>query len=250
MPGFNPYDSMWYCQAVAPTFRRHDVNGNRFTYVLNSRGEAASPYGYPGIIGDVAAIQAAIGIPLFIRHAVDYQPTELGPRLQPHPTRVIPVDDPWTPAMQKAIARADRMGVAGEYWGSKREGLAQFRECYRRAMVAKAASAKYMILADNIEEWTGLPWVHVFMAGGCGALFLAGGDGWAHYHLSYCLEGSHNAAMDALFGGVVPFLRNEGAKLIHLGGGMTTQPNDSLLAFKSRIGRMPWTVYFEEIAGE
>lgn len=243
----NCYESHWYLQAVAPTFRRYSVAGNEFAYVCNSRGEAASPYGYPGIVGDAEVIRAAIGLPLFIRHRVSHQPLELGPHIHPHPTRVIPTVDPWTPGMRKAIDRAHRMQVVTEYWGSKLEALRDFRDAYRRAMLAKAASPKYMILADNLEEWAGLPWVHIFRAGGCGALFLSGGDGWAHYHLSYCLEGHHNAAMEAIFGAAVPFLGSQGVTMIHLGGGTTTKSDDSLFLFKSRIGRVPWTVFFEEI---
>jgi hypothetical protein len=243
----NVYSSHWYLQAVAPTFRRYSRDGNEFPHVLNSRGEAASPYGYPGIEGNTAVIRQAIGMPLFIRHKVTHQPMELGPSIQPHPTRVIPVADPWTPEMEKAIARANRMGVTVEYWGAQRQALQDFREAYRRAMLAKAASAKYMILADNLEEWAGLPWVHVLTAGGCGALFLAGGDGWGHYHLSYRLEGAHNAAMDAIFDTAVSMLGRDGVTMIHLGGGMSTQPDDSLLKFKSRVGRVAWTVFFEEV---
>jgi|HubBroStandDraft_2_1064218.scaffolds.fasta_scaffold19139_2 hypothetical protein len=244
----NVYNSMWYLQAVAPTFRRYSQGGNEFAYVLNSRGEAASPYGYPGITGDPAVIRAAIGLPLFIRHRVSHQPLELGPNVHPHPTRVIPMVNPWTPEMAKAIARARRMGIMAEYHGAKREALRDFRDGYRRAMLAKVASAKYMILADNLEEWADLPWVHVFMAGGCGVLFLAGGDGWAHYHLSYCLADHHNAAMDAIFGAAVPLLVDcMGVEQIHLGGGMSTKPDDSLFRFKSRVGRVPWTVFFEEV---
>jgi hypothetical protein len=247
--GFNPYTTHWYLQAVAPTFRRYDRDGHVFPHVINSRGEAASPYGYPGVIGDVQVIRQAIGMPLFIRHAVDYcrGAAEHGPTVHLHPTRVIPVEDPWTPEMTKAIARAARMRVEVSYHCSKRDALRDFREAYRRAMLAKAASVRYMILADNIEEWAELPWVHVFTAGGCGALFLTGGDGWAHYHLSYRLAGAHNAAMDALFGMAVLILAGREVDHIHLGGGMTAKPDDSLLAFKSRIGRMPWTVAFEEV---
>jgi hypothetical protein len=54
--------------------------------------------------------------------------------------------------------------------------------------------------------------------------------------------------MDAIFGAAVPLLVDcMGVEQIHLGGGMSTKPDDSLFRFKSRVGRVPWTVFFEEV---
>lgn len=236
------YDSGWYAAVVAPQSKLYDDGVNRFRYV-EQNAQATSIYGYPGITGDKQVIRRELGMKLFIRHRVD---AAISGRLWP--TRVIPCDDPWEPgsAQAREADRAERLGICAEYQAADSHALKAFREPYLRAMQAKGATEKYSDIVERLELWTGNPHVHVYRAPGAGAIFFSDGE-WGHYHLSYREPGAHGTAMHAIFARAVPLLTTLGCKNIHLGGGTTPLPDDSLYKFKSRIGRLDWSVCFEEV---
>lgn len=236
------YDSDWYAEVVAPNSLLYDDGENRFRY--EARGsEASGIYGYPGITGNKYAVRQLLGLSLFIRHRVDVR--NCG---RSWPTRVIPCDDPWpkgSPHLAES-ARAQRLGIYAEYHGSSRNALLAFLPPYLEAMASKGAPPKYSAIAERLELWAGNPHVHVVTAPEAGAIFFDDGE-WGHYHLSYRTPKAHNTAMHAIFDRAVPVLTELGCKRIHLGGGTTSSPDDPLYKFKSRIGRVDWSINFEEV---
>lgn len=68
------------------------------------------------------------------------------------------------------------------------------------------------------------------------AAFILWGTHWAHYHLSGRTASSANAS-HLLLTAVAEQASERGLSLVHLGGGRSTAPDDSLLRFKSWIGR-------------
>lgn len=242
------YNEPWYLDVVCPTYKVYNDGQDYFTYHINERGEAASPYGYTGMQGDPLRIRRALGRPLFARSSVV---ASWGgePGVQSHQTCVCPILSPWPDgcAFLKEASRADRLGIKAEVQGSTPEALAAFKSGYLKSMEAKRAPAKYHALADRIERWAGNDRVCVVSTEHSGALFLLGLDGWAHYHLAYRGADAHGTESYAIFAAGIPWLEARGIDLVHLGGGMTSDPNDSLLAFKAKVGRIPHMVYFMEV---
>lgn len=239
----NAYRQDWYLRVVAPQSGVWSDGANWFAYEDNGR-ELCSPYGYAGISGDIAAVRAALGKPLFIRHAVSFP----GPGSKSWETRVIPLDKPWLPGSPHLAEsrRAARLGIVAENLGSSLRALTDFRDGYYRAMDTKSAGDKYYRIAERLEMWADNPCVHVIAAPGASAIFLSD-DEWGHYHLSYRTPQAHNTAMHAIFDVAVPLLTARGCRAVHLGGGISGKLDDPLYKFKSRIGRIPWTVYFQEV---
>lgn len=253
----NVYNEPWYLRVVCPEYRVFLDGNNRFPYYINDRIEAASPYGYPGIFWDpsngeagsfLARCRSVLGVPLFIRHCVDYEPEDKE-GISSHATRIIPCGDSWQEGCDflKEARRAERLGIKAEIRGSEKKALEEFRDGYRDAMQRKGSADKYCTLVDCIHQWSGNRQVVLCSGIQCGALFLVGDDGWAHYHLSWRGEGAPGPAMYAIFATVVPHLAKLGIKQIHLGGGMTNSPDDPLYKFKSKVGRIPHTCYFQEV---
>ena len=238
------YNEQWYADVVVPDSLIYDDGKTSFRYELRD-GKAVSLYGYPGICGepDVQKVRTALGVPLFIRHGVGHHEGSI-----PRPTRVIPCHEPWFPQSPHLAEarRASRFGVIATNEGSSADALALFRAEYSKAMDRKQAGEKYYDIAERLELWAGNKDVMVVSAPGAGAVFLMG-DPWAHYHLSYRTPQAHNTAMHAIFDMAVPLIAARGCKHIHLGGGITPALDDPLYKFKSRIGRLPWTVYFQEV---
>jgi hypothetical protein len=242
------YNEDWYLAATAPSSRIWRSGDMRFAYE-DMGSKLASPYGYCGIAGDPLEVRKALGMPLFIRHAIDYwNGKESGPYSFSRPTRAIPLHDPWKPgsAHLKEAVRAKRFGIVAGYHGSDPPAIAEFLRGYRDAMDRKTADPKYYTIADRLEEWAHNPSVHVVLAPNAGAMFLTG-DTWAHYHLSFRRPEAHNTAMHAVFDCAVPVIAATGCQYMHLGGGTTPSTDDPLYKFKARIGRLPHTVYFQEI---
>lgn len=239
----NVYDELWYAQCVAPNHGIYDDGTNRFIYERNG-DELASIYGYPGIAGNPADVRARTGGRLFIRHRVDVRDAGGIAR----PTRVIPCACPWdagSPHLKEA-ARAERLGIRAIRQPTVGGVLSSFAVEYYAAMGRKSAADKYYAIAERLDSWADNPQVHVFTTENAGALFLTGMP-WAHYHLSYRKPTAHNTEMHAIFAAAVPFIASLGCTHIHLGGGTTPSLDDPLYKFKSRIGRLPWTVYFQEV---
>lgn len=252
-----PYNEPWYLQVVCPNYRTYTDGKVTFNYEINDRGEAASPYGYAGICGYLPAeqldfsknIRRSLGYPIFIRHSVGYVYQGSECHTSSRYTRVIPYQDPWQEgcAFLKEARRAERLGITAEVQGSDKAALLAFKAGYLKAMQDKHAHPKYHALVHRLGEWSGNERVCVVSTKNASSLFLIGNDGWAHYHLSYRGPVSHGTETYAIFSAVVPHLAAMGVERIHLGGGMSDKPNDPLLAFKMKVGRMPHRVYFESI---
>jgi hypothetical protein len=73
-----------------------------------------------------------------------------------------------------------------------------------------------------------------------GAQFLFGSK-YAHYHLSARTEDGPNWAANALLHAAAQRAAAQGCCALHLGGGRTPAPEDTLLAFKRRIGTLVHT---------
>jgi hypothetical protein len=237
------YNEEWYLAATAPSSRIWRSGDMRFAYE-DMGSKLASPYGYCGIAGDPLEVRERIGRPLFIRYGVGQRALGAVER----PTRVIPLHAPWLPGSphMKEAARARRFGIVAGYHGSDPPAIAEFLRGYREAMDRKTADPKYYTIADRLEEWAHNPSVHVVLAPNAGAMFLTG-DTWAHYHLSFRRPEAHNTAMHAVFDCAAPVIAATGCQYMHLGGGTSASLEDPLYKFKSRIGRLPHTVYFQEI---
>jgi len=77
----------------------------------------------------------------------------------------------------------------------------------------------------------------------CTSIFFTYGD-FFHYHLSGRNEKASNVANNFLLDEAIKFAKNKGAKLFYLGGGRSSDPNDSLLKFKGNFSenRVPFYV--------
>ena len=216
-----------------------------FPYVEDDRGQYASPYGYPGVedMSLIPAIREALGKPLFIRHAVLYQ----GPGIA-HPTRMMPLKDPWTATTRAELRHAHTRSVVAHQEPSTTDSLSHFKREYLVCMKRKCAAAKHMALVDNLESLAGHQQVVLITTPGASSIFLLDPqDGLAHYHLSYKQVGAHNLAMAAIMGTAAEVMCARGMTRIHLGGGMSKDPADPLMSFKARWGRDEHTVYFQTI---
>ncbi len=236
------YNEQWYVDVTAPDSLLYDDGTNRFRYQVVD-GKAQGIYGYAGLKGDPQVVRRALGMPLFIRHDLEATGGTFS-----RPARVIPCQDPWLPGSPHLAEarRAERFGVVATNHGSSLKSLVDFRAEYYEAMDRKQAAGKHYDIAKRLELWADNPAVMVVTAPGAGAIFLLGKP-WAHYHLSYRRPDAHNTAMHAIFSLAVPLIAAHGCERIHLGGGTTPNSEDPLYRFKSRIGRSPWTVYFQEI---
>lgn len=236
------YNEQWYAAATAPDSMLYDCGSSRFRYQVID-GKAQGIYGYAGLSGDAQEVRRNIGMPLFIRHDLDAQCGTFS-----RPTRVIPLDKPWLPGSPHLAEsrRAVRLGIVATYHKADKTALASFRDEYYKAMDRKQASDKYYDIAERLELWADNPQVHVFSVAGAGAIFLSGYP-WAHYHLSYRTPQAHNTAMHAIFDCAVPVLTALGCASVHLGGGTSASLDDPLYKFKARIGRLPHTVWFQEV---
>lgn len=70
----------------------------------------------------------------------------------------------------------------------------------------------------------------------CSSIFFHYGD-FFHYHLSGRTIQADNSVNNFLLDEAVKFAQKKGAKKFHFGGGRTSNPNDSLLSFKSSFSK-------------
>jgi hypothetical protein len=76
----------------------------------------------------------------------------------------------------------------------------------------------------------------------CSSIFFHYGD-YFHYHLSGRSEQANNAVNNFLLDEAVKFAQKKGAKKFHLGGGRTSNPDDSLLKFKGSFSKTKFPFY-------
>lgn len=77
--------------------------------------------------------------------------------------------------------------------------------------------------------------VHTDGALSAGAVFLFSSR-WGHYHLSSRNPASPNSAMNCIVQSALEHAHAYGLCGVHLGGGRTPRPDDSLFAFKNKLG--------------
>lgn len=70
----------------------------------------------------------------------------------------------------------------------------------------------------------------------CSSIFFQYGD-YFHYHLSGRNNKADNSANSFLIDRALDFAKNNGAKLFHLGGGRSSDADDSLFRFKKNFSK-------------
>lgn len=144
---------------------------------------------------------------------------------------------------RNAIARATRLGL--EFvWDEGLESLDEFVRLYDATMARLQADQPYYYGAHYYdvfrhslgdERFVGL--VRDGERTVSAALFMRHGP-YGHYHLSGSVEDSPPGSGQLLIHQAALQLRSRGAELLHLGGGVTVSPDDTLLRFKQRFGQL------------
>lgn len=124
------------------------------------------------------------------------------------------------------------------------EGLADFRKIYDETMDRAGATTFYKFSDAYFEALKALgpAKLVLFVARQvkqpiAAALCLVSGRT-LHYHLGGALRAALDVRpMNALFHGIFDWARERGLTRAHLGGGRTAAPDDTLLRFKSTLGR-------------
>jgi serine/alanine adding enzyme len=238
-----------------------------------------SPYGYGGPItnsderdftracfGTFCEVQASRGViacfirfhPLLDTHLhvsprceVSFDRKTVGMDLTPS------VDDIWMHQVhakhRNAIRKAEKAGLRFSV-DSDLEHLDEFIALYSATMEAVGAKPFYHFdrgyfdrLMAGIGDYTELCLAELDDRVIAGALFMRYGV-WGHYHLaasdrehlgyspnSFIL---HHAALD---------LKERGCRVLHLGGGTDTTPDNSLYRFKRRFGALEYDFYIGKV---
>lgn len=144
---------------------------------------------------------------------------------------------------RRDTAQAVRAGASVVCQPLDDAGLNRFQELYRETMSRVGAGEEYFfsrvyfeMLITEFREAVSLVEVR---AGADGAVLSAAlvfwGSKWAHYHLSARRAIDRNAT-HLLLQAVVEEAARRGLAAVHLGGGRTPSPEDSLLRFKKWVG--------------
>ncbi len=118
------------------------------------------------------------------------------------------------------------------------ESLDLFKSIYFQGMKEIGASDFYFFkdaYFDAFKTWKDVFCLFAYAEDRCVAasMFLKKGE-YMEYHLSACLkEGRSYSATNALLHHAALRGKSEGAKIFHLGGGVSTSPEDKLLFFKA-----------------
>ncbi len=224
--------------------------------------DAESPYGYaaPLVTGnglalwpELSSALAADGIVnVFLRGhpGLDLALPEGAWRQAPHATAAIPLADGEPFAGARCANQRSQMN-RGEKQGFRAEvqcpagDLTEFRAIYDATMDRLEAGAAYRFSDAYYAALNGLGEAMALVTvrdpagqAAAAALFFAG-PVWAHYHLSGRADGAAgNVAGNLLFPAAAAWAAGKGCRFLHLGGGTTAAPDDSLLAYKKRIGRL------------
>ncbi len=143
------------------------------------------------------------------------------------------------------IRKAEKLGYTCEIlWKPLKEYIDKFIDIYLGTMRVVGAEPYYLfdkaffydtfdLLADytylfNIRNNVGQ--LH------CTAIIFKY-NGFLHYHLSGRINESANCVNNYLLDQVVKFGKESGCKLLHLGGGRSSSPDDSLLKFKMNFSK-------------
>lgn len=110
-----------------------------------------------------------------------------------------------------------------------------FEEMYAASMIRKGAAPRWHFPSSYVRALAHLGTVFRAMIDGdtqAMALVLHGGDV-AYYHMAARRENSLNGANDLLVHEIALWCAEKGFKRLHLGGGVTAEPDDGVLFFKS-----------------
>jgi serine/alanine adding enzyme len=168
------------------------------------------------------------------------------------------VDDIWTKQLDSCnrqnIHCAERRGL--EFVVDDRfDHLEEFHEIYADAMERLHADPVYWFndayfrrFSETLREESTLCLVTQAGEVIAGALLMFSGP-YSHCHLS----GSRRDSLrlrpnNLLYYRTALEARNRGARLMHMGGGRSNSPDDSLLAFKRHFGGLSYDYYTTEIA--
>jgi hypothetical protein len=241
---------------VIPLVTRVLPQGNGF--------DAESPYGYPGVLarGDVTACWQQLGASLAERGVInvflrlhpfaDHAACShllIGP---PHATAWIPLTEGRAQAFAGGSCASHRTKVNR----TRREGytthiteapniddLRAFRVLYDATMHRLNATDTYLFddaYYQQLADGLGRDLVLVTVRDPAGDTFAQAlmfcGPHYGHYHLSGRRD-VDNAAGNLLFEAMADHAAVRGLTGVHLGGGMSDSPDDSLLQFKQRLAR-------------
>jgi len=139
-----------------------------------------------------------------------------------------------------AIRKAIKSGVQIK-WLTKNELLALFPDFYLTAMKNINASAFYFFPESYFLAILSLPFISgaaAFLGDEVIAMSLFFEDGVGEYHLSgKSLKGAQASASNLLIHEAALRMQANGIEKFYLGGGSTTQPDDSLLFFKTGFSK-------------
>ncbi len=155
--------------------------------------------------------------------------------------------DEYTVRCRRHLKKAERLGVAIEFDMTGADAGADaeaFYHVYTETMKKLSASGYYYFGAGYIEQiFKSFPhqcfFVHARHKGDivASSLFLAGGE-YLHYHLSGTLpEFLGLCANNAIMHAAAQWGKREGRTVLHLGGGASAAPDDSLLTFKKSFSK-------------
>lgn len=147
------------------------------------------------------------------------------------------------PKHRNMVSRAQRLGLQFA-WDTNLTYLEEFKALYNRTMDRLQADAAYYY-DDSYYEMLGTGLAgHVALGvvlndgvAVSAALFFKEGP-YGHYHLSGSCDDVPPGAGQLLLYRAAVALQQAGARILHLGGGTSTSPDDSLLKFKQRFGSL------------
>lgn len=180
-------------------------------------------------------------------YTVIFRRKTTGTTLQPFDD---PVQEEFSKSTRKAIRKALRSGVEFKIIVNP-ENLIEFKKIYRETMKRINASAHYFFddaYFSNCLKFFGenLVLVQAVFEGktiGMELHFLY--DDTLHTHLSGSIEEFHHLSpVYVMTYAIVQWGKENGVNLIHSGGGLTTDPEDSLYLFKKRFGKNTDFDYF------
>jgi hypothetical protein len=136
------------------------------------------------------------------------------------------------------VNKGKRLGVRVD-WDDGR-GWDDFELLYRESMERLDAPDRLRFSPRYFAGLKDLPGTElaVVRSGGelvAGAVFMFGSR-WAHYHLSAYRPGAGNQLTSCVLQAAVERAADRGLAGLHLGGGRTNRPDDSLLKFKLSLG--------------
>ncbi len=145
---------------------------------------------------------------------------------------------PFDKGARNVIKRAQRLGICVKAYPA-RDYIGQFEELYRRTMDRLGVdeyyyfSKKYFTNLAELSDASGMLLVSEQAGVWAVAALFFGGTKWLHYHLSASdPEQRLPGATNLLLYEAARMGRAQGYTRLHLGGGRTNAPSDSLLKFK------------------